>query len=144
MNGSMEGEEMARLIDELKRDHAEMEKMLTRAKDPSISHKETHQILLAAQASLLAHLKKEDAQLYPVLNRAAEDDANLKRTVDFYAKDMDLITKEVIAFFNKYNAPNAPIDIEFAKAFGKLYSTISKRQRNEENSLYREFEKLQP
>ncbi|GFO68001.1 hypothetical protein GMLC_15800 [Geomonas limicola] len=134
---------MARLIDELKRDHVEMEKMLTRAKDPGISHKETHQILLAAQASLLAHLKKEDNQLYPALNRAAEKDPTLKRTVDFYAKDMDLITKDVISFFNRYAAHDAPIDIEFAKAFGKLYSTITKRQRNEENSLYKEFEKLQ-
>jgi iron-sulfur cluster repair protein YtfE (RIC family) len=134
---------MARLIDELKRDHAEMEKMLAKAKDPGISHKETHQILLAAQASLLAHLKKEDAQLYPVLQRAAAGDANLKRTVEFYAKDMDQITGEVIGFFNRYADPNAPIDIEFAKAFGKLYATISRRQRNEENSLYREFEKLQ-
>jgi hypothetical protein len=134
---------MARLIDELKRDHAEMEKMLAKAKDPGISHKDTHQMLLAAQASLLAPLKKEDAQLYPVLQRAAAGDANLKRTVDFYAKDMDQITGEVIAFFNRYADPNSPIDIEFAKAFGKLYSTISRRQRNEENSLYREFEKLQ-
>jgi len=134
---------MARLIDELKRDHEEMEQMLARAKDPKISHKETHQILLAAQESLLAHLKKEDAQLYPALHRAAAGDANLKRTVDFYAKDMDLITKDVIAFFNKYAAHDAPIDIEFAKAFGRLYATITKRQRNEENSLYKEFEKLQ-
>jgi iron-sulfur cluster repair protein YtfE (RIC family) len=135
---------MARLIDELKRDHAEMEKMLARAKDSSISHQETHKILLAAQASLLAHLKKEDAQLYPVLNKAAASDANLKRTVDFYAKDMEEITGAAVDFFKKYSAPDANIDIEFARAFGKLYSTISRRQRSEENSLYKEFEKLNP
>ena len=133
---------MARLIDELKKDHAAIDSMLTRAKDPNIPHSETHKILLAAQATLLAHLKKEDSQLYPVLNRAAAKDENLKRTIDFYAKDMEAITGHAIEFFRKYSASDAPIDIEFAKSFGKLYATISRRLRNEENSLYKEFEKL--
>lgn len=135
---------MARLIDELKKDHAAIEGMLARAKDASISHKEAHKILIAAQASLLAHLKKEDAQLYPVLNRAAASDANLKRTVEFYAKDMEEITGNAIEFFKKYSSADAPIDIEFARAFGKLFATISRRQRSEESSLYREYEKLNP
>ena len=135
---------MARLIDELKKDHAAIESMLAKAKDPSISHKEAHKILLAAQASLLAHLKKEDAQLYPVLNKAALHDGNLKRTVDFYAKDMEEITGNAIDFFKKYAAADAAIDIEFAKAFGKLFSTISRRQRSEESTLYKEYEKLIP
>ena len=135
---------MARLIDELKKDHAAIEAMLTRAKDSSISHKEAHKILITAQASLLAHLKKEDAQLYPVLNRAAASDASLKRTVDFYAKDMDEISGNAINFFQKYSSPDAAIDIEFAKAFGRLFSTIARRLRSEENSLYKEYEKLNP
>jgi iron-sulfur cluster repair protein YtfE (RIC family) len=133
---------MARLIDELKKDHAAMESMLARAKDPGISHKEAHKILVTAQASLLAHLKKEDAQLYPVLTKAAASDPNLKRTIDFYAKDMEEITGNAVSFFQKYASSDAPIDIEFAKAFGRLFATLSRRQRNEENSLYKEFEKL--
>jgi hypothetical protein len=135
---------MSRLIDELKKDHAAMEAMLARAKDSSITHKEAHKILIAAQASLLAHLKKEDAQLYPVLNKAAAGDPNLRRTVDFYAKDMEEITSNAIGFFKKYSAADAPIDIEFAKAFGKLFATITRRQRSEETTLYREYEKLMP
>ena len=135
---------MARLIEELKKDHAAMENMLTRAKDPKISHKEAHVILREAQASLLAHLKKEDAQLYPVLHRAAQSDVALKRTVDFYAKDMQEISGIAIGFFDKYAPANAPIDMEFAKAFGKLFATLSRRMRNEEGSLYKEYEKLNP
>jgi hypothetical protein len=133
---------MARLIDELKRDHVAIENMLAKVKDTSITSKEAHKILISAQASLLAHLKKEDAQLYPVLNKAANSDANLKRTVDFYAKDMDVITADAIGFFTKYSAPDAAIDIEFARAFGKLFSTISRRLRSEEGSIYKEYEKL--
>jgi len=135
---------MARLIDELKRDHVAIEGMLARVKDTSITNKEAHKILIAAQASLLAHLKKEDAQLYPVLNKAALSDATLKRTLDFYAKDMDEITQNAIAFFDKYSPEDAVIDIEFAKAFGRLFSTISKRLRNEESSLYKAYEQINP
>ena len=135
---------MARLIDELKRDHVAIETMLTKVKDTTISSKEAHKILMTAQASLLAHLKKEDSQLYPVLNKAAQGDANLKRTLDFYAKDMDEITRNAIGFFDKYAPADAPIDIEFAKALGRLFSTVSRRLRNEEGTLYKEFEKINP
>ena len=133
---------MSRLIEELKKDHETIENMLAKAKEPSISHKEAHKILITAKATLLAHLKKEDAQLYPVLNKGALSDATLKRTVDFYAKDMDEITSNAIGFFDKYSPADATIDIEFARAFGKLYSTISIRLRNEEKTLYKEYEKL--
>lgn len=135
---------MARLIDELKKEHAAMVGMLERAKDPRISHKETHKILIEAQTSLLAHLRKEDSQLYPVLDRAAASDEKLKRTLDLYAKDMEDISRNAVEFFKKYSPSDAPIDIEFAKAFGRLYSTIIRRQRSEESTLYREYEKLNP
>ena len=133
---------MARLIEELKRDHVEIGNLLARLKDHRVTNAEAHKILLEAQASLLAHLKKEDFQLYPVLNRAAEKDAGLKRTIDFYAKDMDEITKNAAAFFQKYSKRDAPVDLEFAKAFGNLFATISRRLRSEETSLYQEYEKL--
>jgi len=135
---------MARLIEELKRDHAAIESMLAKAKNSNISHKEAQKILIAARASLLAHLKKEDAQLYPLLNRAAQSDKALKQSVDFYAKDMAEITDYAIGFFDRYSAVDADTDMEFARAFGKLYSTISIRLRSEENILYKEYEKLNP
>ena len=135
---------MSELIDELKRDHVAIENMLTRAKDANISHKEAHTILIAAKVSLIAHLKKEDAKLYPVLNNAAQENAGLKRTMDFYAKDMVEITRNAIAFFDKYSSPDAANDIEFAKAFGELFSTISIRLRDEEKTLYKEYEKIKP
>jgi hypothetical protein len=135
---------MARLIDELKKDHVEITALLDRLKSSSVSNNEAHKILLTAKASLLAHLKKEDAQLYPALNNAAQDNTGLKRTVDFYAKDMDVITKNAISFFDTYSRNDATIDLEFAKAFGNLFATISRRLRSEESILYKEFEKLMP
>ena len=135
---------MARLIDELKRDHVEIETMLAKVRDNGITNNEAHKILIAARAKLLAHLKKEDIQLYPVLNKEAVNDVTLKRSVEFYAKDMDQITADAVAFFDKYSPADAPIDIEFAKAFGRLYSTISRRLRSEEGTLYQAYEKVHP
>lgn len=135
---------MARLIDELKRDHVEIETMLAKVRDNGITSNEAHKILIAARSKLLAHLKKEDIQLYPVLNKEAVNDVTLKRSVEFYAKDMDQITADAVAFFDKYSPADAPIDIEFAKAFGRLYSTISRRLRSEEGTLYQAYEKVHP
>ncbi|WP_224962094.1 hemerythrin domain-containing protein [Geomonas subterranea] len=134
---------MSRLIDELKKDHVAIEEMLNRVKDTSITNKEAHRLLLTAQSTLLAHLRKEDAQLYPVLNKAAQTDQGLKRTVDFYAKDMEEISGNAVAFFKKYSPDDAVIDIEFAKALGRLFATISRRLRSEENTLYAAYDKLQ-
>lgn len=135
---------MARLIDELKRDHIEIDAMLAKVRDSKISHQEAHRILIAAKVKLLAHLKKEDLQLYPVLNKEAVNDAALKRSVEFYAKDMQEITAEAVAFFDKYSPADAAIDIEFARAFGKLYSILSRRLRSEESTLYPAYEKVHP
>jgi len=132
---------MAGLIEELKRDHVAIESMLAKAKDSSISHLEARKILMAAQTSLITHLKKEDDQLYPVLNRAALSDAALKQMVDFYCKDMEEITSNAISFFDKYSPANAAINLEFVEAFGKLFSTITRRLRNEENTLFKEYDK---
>ena len=63
---------MARLIEELKKDHAAIAALLDRVKDPNVTNSEAHKILLSAKASLLAHLKKEDVQLYPVLHPGCE------------------------------------------------------------------------
>ena len=133
---------MSRLIEELKRDHVAIGNLLNKLKDPQVSNQEAHKILLSAQASLLAHLKKEDAELYPPLLRAAKDNASLRRTVDFYAKDMEEITTRAVEFFRNYARPDSRIDLEFAKAFGNLFAIISRRLRSEETTLYREFEKL--
>ncbi|BCG46934.1 Hemerythrin domain protein [Citrifermentans bremense] len=135
---------MARLIDELKKDHVEIDAMLAKVRDSKVTNQEAHKILIAAKGKLLAHLKKEDIQLYPVLNKAAVNDATLKRSVDFYAKDMQEITADAIAFFDKYSPADAAIDIEFARAFGRLYSILARRLRSEESTLYPAYEKLHP
>ena len=133
---------MSKLIDELKREHAVIVDGLTQLMDKAISSKEGQQLLLNVKQGLLAHLKKEDSQLYPVLNKAAEKDSALKQTLDHFARDMAEISETAIAFFDKYSGVGA--DIGFPADFGKLYAALKIRIHREVDVLYAKYEKLNP
>lgn len=98
--------------------------------------------LKSVREMLLAHLRKEDAELYPVLRKAADKDANIKETLELFAKDMDEISKAAMAFFAKYTSEGE--GTAFAREFGSLYATMQGRIRREENNLYKVYEKLNP
>jgi len=131
---------MSKLVDELKKEHSIIVETLNKVRSLGITTEEGQNTLLAAKSGLLAHLKKEDEQLYPVLKNAAESDANLKRTLDLFAKDMDEISKAVLRFFDKYSKGGS--GIEFAKDFGRLYGTLSQRISKEENIIYKRYDEL--
>ena len=133
---------MSKLIDELKREHAVIVDGLAQLMDTVISSKEGQQLLLNVKQSLLAHLRKEDGQLYPVLNKAAEKDSALKQTLDHFARDMAEISETAIAFFDKYSGVGA--DIGFPADFGKLYAALKIRIHREVDVLYAKYEKLNP
>ena len=105
-----------------------------------ISTNEGKSKLLAAKQGLLAHLKKEDDQLYPVLNEAAEQDPDLRRTLDTFAKDMKVVSGGALEFFAKYAGGGS--GLEFARDFGRLYAVLGSRVRREESVLYAEYDKL--
>ena len=133
---------MSKLIDELKREHAVIVDGLAQLMNTVISSKEGQQLLLNVKQSLLAHLRKEDGQLYPVLNKAAEKDSALKQTLDYFARDMAEISETAIAFFDKYSGVGA--DIGFPADFGKLYAALKIRIHREVDVLYAKYEKLNP
>ncbi|MBI5626215.1 MAG: hemerythrin domain-containing protein [Nitrosomonadales bacterium] len=133
---------MSQLIIELKKEHEVIANILGEASKLGITSKEGQMKLMDAKKGLLAHLKKEDDQLYPVLKKAAQNDQNLGRTLDFYAKDMEGISKAAVAFFNKYAQGGS--GMEFAKDIGGLFSTLKSRIRKEEDVLYKEYDRLNP
>lgn len=131
---------MNRLVDELKKDHEEIVEVLTKVKKLGISSKDGQDMLLAAKGGLLAHLSKEDKRLYPILRKAAENNQNLKTTLDMFAKDMESVSKAAVEFFEKYEKGGS--GIEFAKDFGRLVGVLSIRIQKEENIIYAEYEKM--
>ncbi|GKT11237.1 MAG: hypothetical protein ISEC1_P0200 [Thiomicrorhabdus sp.] len=128
---------MSRLIDELKNDHANMAAALTEIKTLGITSEEGQKLLFTIKTSLLAHLAKEDRELYPVLKKAAETDPALQRTLDMYAADMDEISQAALAFFAKYSGGGS--GMEFAKDLGGLFAKLGTRIRKEETTLYEKF-----
>lgn len=96
--------------------------------------------LLEAKALLLGHLKSEEANLYPVLQRGAEKDPALKRTLDLFSLDMEAIAGMAMFFFKRFEEdPKAPsLPEKFAEVCVMLRSRVSR----EEAILIKEYEKL--
>jgi hemerythrin-like domain-containing protein len=131
---------MSMLIDRLKREHAAMVETLNKIKEVGIGSKEGQDKLRSAKIGLLAHLKAEDAQLYPTLNQAAKNDESLRRTVEMFARDMENVSREAMNFFEKYARGGS--GLEFAKDFGRLYTLLAQRISKEEKSLYPAYDSL--
>lgn len=128
---------MNNLVDELKHEHELITQTLNKIKDVGIGSEEGQSILLSARDALLAHLKKEDAHLYPPLRKAAEKNYALKQTLEFFARDMDKISENALSFFEKYTSGGN--SMEFAKDFGTLKAGLSLRIRKEEHIIYTKF-----
>ncbi len=128
---------MSVLVNELKSEHAKIAKVLEQASSLGITSPEAQKMLLEAKAGLLAHLKKEDEKLYPVLRKAAEKNPDLKRVVDHFAKDMEAISQVALDFFDKYAEGGS--GFEFGKDFGRLFSSLSNRIHREESILYQKY-----
>lgn len=131
---------MANLIEELKNEHKIIGEILSRVREMGIGSKEAQELLISAKEQLLAHLKKEDSQLYPILRKKAISDERLQNTLEFFAKDMEPISEAVMSFFWKYSKGVSGLD--FAREFGRLFITLTGRIKKEEDILYREYEKL--
>jgi len=84
---------MSKLVEDLKKDHTALVKLLDEIKVLGTASPEGKNKLQQVKTGLLAHLAKEDKELYPVLKKAAEKDAKLKSLLDLFAKDMDGISK---------------------------------------------------
>ena len=131
---------MSALIEDLKREHAEIIAMLNEVKELGILSEEGQAKLMSVKAHLLAHLKKEDEQLYPVLRKEAEHNKSLKKEVGMFAMDPEYVSRVVSEFFDKYSGGET--DENFSINFESLYASLNTRIRNEEEALYKEYEEI--
>lgn len=131
---------MSGLIDELKHEHIVITTALGKAWDLGVNTAEGKELLFSTKNLLLAHLKKEDIELYPPLREAAKKSSELKESLDSYIEEMQEISKAALAFFEKYESGGDEAD--FSKDYRDLYKVLTVRILNEEAVLYRKFEKL--
>ena len=131
---------MTNLITELKNEHIFIVETLHKAKDFLITTEEGQNTLRSAKKYFLEHLKKEDEKLYPVLKEAAKKDLELKKILDKFIEEMDVVSKITIDFFDKYS--NGGDDEKFAADFARLFIKLSRRINNEEEIIYKKYDEL--
>ncbi len=134
---------MSILIEELKKEHSEILSELNEIRELGILSKEGQSKLLSLEVDLLAHLEMEDDQLYPALKKEAEHSNSIKDTLELFAIDMENVSKIVRKFFKKYSEGFSGVELDkLSEDFENLFSALTKRICNEEESLYEEYEAL--
>jgi iron-sulfur cluster repair protein YtfE (RIC family) len=131
---------MSSLIEELKKEHKIILAILNEVKTLGISSKDGQEKLLSLRDLLLSHMHKEDEQYYPALKRAAEKDKKLKIMLDYFVKDMEVVSNKATQFFNKYSQGGD--ETEFVGEYKILYMTLKDRIRTEEATLFEKFNQL--
>jgi hemerythrin-like domain-containing protein len=91
---------------------------------------------------LLAHLTKEDKQLYPPLYEKAQSDLSFKKTLDTFGAEMEKITEFVLDFYQKYLDINNISKTEFIKDLSTFIVALKNRIMKEEVAIYKAYEKL--
>ncbi len=132
---------MSALIDKLKKEHSEIVTALNEVKELGILSSKGLAKFLSVRAHLLAHLQKEDEQLYPVLRKEAENNKQLKLMLDSLAMGMEDVSRVMLEFFDKCFRGEIPAK-ERQKEFENISVVLSKRIRNEEDILYEVYEKM--
>ena len=131
---------MSALIEEFKNEHSEIIAILNEVKKLGIHSEEGRSKLMSAKEHLLKHLNKENEQLYPVLRKAAEHNKNLQNELDIFAIEPEYLSRVVLEFFDEYS--RGAIDNDFQINFESLFAALNARIRNEEESLYQEYEAI--
>jgi iron-sulfur cluster repair protein YtfE (RIC family) len=131
---------MSALIEEFKKEHSEIIAILKEVKNLGIHSEEGRSKLMSAKEYLLEHLKKEDECLYPALRKEANHNKNLKKELDMFAMDPEYVSRVVLEFFDKYSG--SAIDKDFQINFESLFAALNARIRNEEESLYQEYDEI--
>jgi hypothetical protein len=131
---------MTDLIEELKEEHKILLDILNQVKALGISSKSGQEKLLSAKDLLISHINKEDERYYPAFTRAAANNKELKIMLDYFVKDMEVVSKHAMDLFSKYSRGGD--EAEFAGDLKLLYMTLKDRIRIEEETLFKKFNQI--
>lgn len=130
---------MLKLIEEFKKEHSFIIETLKKSRKLGVNTKEGQNEILLAKDAILAHIKKEDEELYPKLKKAADSNQKLKELLAEFDKDMYEISRYSIEFFGSNHALTGS---DLAMELEKFTAILDRRILREETFLFAEFEKL--
>lgn len=128
---------MSGLLEELKNEHRIMLDILDQVRQLGISSKTGQDKFLSIRDLLISHMRKEDERYYPALKQAAENNEALKLTLDYFARDMKVVSRRAMQVFDKY--AQGGTDAEFTGDLTLLYMTLKDRIRIEEENLFKKY-----
>ena len=128
---------MSSLLDELRNEHRIMLDLLDQVRQLGISSRTGQERFLSIRVLLLAHMKKEDETFYPALKRAAEQNETLRLALDYFAKDMENVSRRALQVFDKYTRGGS--ETEFTGDLKLLYMTLKDRIHIEEETLFTKY-----
>ncbi len=133
---------MSKLINELKKDHIKITGILYELKKNGATSAKGIESLLESKTALLAHLNKEDEQLYPPLYEKAQSDSPLRRRLDAFGTEMEKITEFVLDFYQKYSTNENIDESEFLHDVTTLIVALKDRIMKEEVAIFKAYEQL--
>jgi len=128
------------LIDDLKKEHALVLEMLENAKNYGILSKNGQDSLISIKENLVAHLDKEEHELYPYLEKYAEKNEDFLETLKFFEKKMNYIADYARSFFDKYIGVEE--ELNFFTDFSVFFGLVKQRIRDEEEVIFKKYEEL--
>jgi hemerythrin-like domain-containing protein len=119
------------LIETLKREHQILRQILGSVTKLGVVSTAGREQLLKSKGILLSHLRKEDEQLYPVL-----DELVATQTISqSFRKEMSVISEQAMSFFENVLQENIS-NRQIAMEFEMLDAVLRARMLKEEKSLY--------
>ncbi|MEQ9364155.1 MAG: hemerythrin domain-containing protein [Leptospirales bacterium] len=133
---------MHSIIQELKQEHEELNRVLESAVEAGVASKAGQALLLSARELLLAHLRKENEKIYAPLEAKAICDRELARIINPFLARLDDLSNFATDFFKRLEQEGGGVD--FARSAGRLIGMIRNRVHQEEHVIFSEYEKLGP
>ncbi|UCE79997.1 MAG: hemerythrin domain-containing protein [Nitrospiraceae bacterium] len=131
---------MLDLINQLKKEHAEIKDSLKKIEQMDLYRKEARNELMKVKGLFLQHLKKEDEEVYPKLKMASSNDEDLMHMLNYFEDDAKLISKFTSIFFDRHF--NKHSSEGFQMEFRVICSTLLNRIEIEEEIFFPEYDKL--
>ncbi len=126
-------------LEEFKKEHSKIIKILNEAKNLGILTKEGQAKAMFAKATLLEHIDEEEENIYPVLWEEAQQNEKLKEILEEFGENFESICRCILVFFDRFD--KSELDESLLNYFETLIQVLRNRMDNEENILYGEYEK---
>ena len=130
------------LTQDLAREHTRMLSSLQAVRDEGAADSDGRARLADARMLLEAHLEREEEDIYGALEAAAAGDPGVRMTLSLYGRNVETLTGEVMAFFDKYAAATPYSEADFSRDFDKMLHALKARIQHEEAILFREYDRV--